>query len=294
MKKNNTKKNSAQIKKFRHGVSILKKFGLVDKKYDARSVTPTKYLESQIRKFSDVIEGKAKPVKVSKKKLGHYKEQGFQTKFGKVIVPLGENEKVIGTHGDFVVKTIGEFGSLTRIDMGLNKKNVMLWREELLKRKIKLREGERIYFQFYGNNSYQTFQNFEQLLFYFEQYTTVENTERSGNPEDHMNLIDNLVIYKIDRNSEKPPRQKDSDERIMQRRENRALIRQRYMDRMTPQEQEKFNKKKAEDEKARRAKLKNKLTPEQQEAQKKKARERAKKSYIARSGKDGKKGNSNN
>lgn len=285
---------TAQTKQFRKDVAALKRKGLLDKIYDARSVTPTKYLKSQIKKFSDVLAGKAQTVKVNKKKQSQYRERGFKVKNGRVVVPVAENEKVYGTHGDFVVKTKGDFGEMTRIDMGLSKSNIMNWRQEIIDRHVKLKEGERIYFQFYGNNSYRTFQTLEQLLFYFEQYTTVENVDRSGSAEDAMEMIDNLVIFRLKRGSEKPPRASESHERLQQRREKRRLIREKYLDRMTDSEQERYKIKRAEDERERRAKLKKKLTPEQIEAQKKKARERAAKSYADRSGKNGKKKDSDN
>jgi hypothetical protein len=284
---------TAQTKQFRKDVAALKRKGLIDKLYDARSVTPTKYLKSQIKKFSDVLTGKAQTVKVNKKKQAQYRERGFKVKNGRVVVPVAENEKVYGTHGDFVVKTKGDFGSMTRIDMGLSKKNIMNWRQEIIDRHVKLRDGEKIYFQFYGNNSYRTFQTLEQLLFYFEQYSSVEKVDMSGSAEDAMEMIDNLVIFRLARGSEKPPRASESAERLQYKREKRRLIREKYLDRMSDSETDRYKTKRAEDEKLRREKMKNKMTPEQIEAQKKKARERAKKSYADRSGKNGKKKDSN-
>lgn len=267
---------------------------MLDKKYDARSVTPSKYLKSQIKAFQNVLTGAAQTVKISKPKQAHYKAQGYTIKNGRIVVPVAANEKVSGTHGDFRVKTVGEFGSITRIDAGMSKTDVMLWQQQLLERKVKLRKGESIYFQFYGNNSYQTFQNFEQLLFYLQMYTTVDEVERKGTPEDHMNLIENIVIYRIDRDSTKPPRISESPEAIAARRAHRAEKRQRYLDRMSPEQTARYNTKRADDERKRRESQKKKLSPEQIEAQKQKARERAKKSYGARSGRNGKKGTSGN
>jgi hypothetical protein len=126
-----------------------------------------------------------------------------------------------------------------------------------------------------------------------QMYTTVDEVERNGTAEDHMNLIENIVIYRIDRDSSKPPRASEAPERIAARREHRSLKRQRYLDRMTPEQTARYNTKRAEDERQRRESVKKKSTPEQIDAQKEKARERAKKSYNERSGKHGKKGDSN-
>jgi len=130
----------AQLKEFRREVSLLKKKGLLDKKlYDARSVTPSKYLKSQIKKFKDVIVGHATTAKVNKENQAYYKKQGYKIKNGLVIVPTLHNEKVISTHGNFSVVTRSSSGKVSTIELtNLPRENIQIWSEELAKRHVKL------------------------------------------------------------------------------------------------------------------------------------------------------------
>lgn len=52
-----------QVKAFRHAISILKKSGIVSKKVDARSLSPTPHYNKIIKEFRDVVSGKVKAVK---------------------------------------------------------------------------------------------------------------------------------------------------------------------------------------------------------------------------------------
>ena len=53
-------------KAFRHNISVLKKAGIISKKVDARSLSPTPHYKKIIREYADVIAGKVKAVKVPK------------------------------------------------------------------------------------------------------------------------------------------------------------------------------------------------------------------------------------
>ena len=79
-RKLSTSYTPAELKKFRHGISILKKKGIVSN-VDARTARPEmirggKTLLEQSRKFDDVISGKAEAVKLPQKKLREYKKAG--------------------------------------------------------------------------------------------------------------------------------------------------------------------------------------------------------------------------
>src|SRR6202012_2424729 len=75
-----------ELKQFRHDVSILKRKGLLDKSIDARSIKPSKYLKSQIRKFGNVLRGEASPVKVKKSNIAALKSRGFTVKNGRAVI----------------------------------------------------------------------------------------------------------------------------------------------------------------------------------------------------------------
>lgn len=283
---------TAQTKAFRHDVAQLKKKGLLDKAYDARSVSPTKYLKSQIKRFGDVLRGEAQPVKISRAKIKEYASQGYKTKAGRVIVPVAKNEKAYSAGGDFRVKTSTESGSITRINTGLNRSNLQLWKDEMRKRKIKLKENERLSFQLFGNNAYMSFLDFDKMIDYLEYYPSYHEVEETDDADKQTQYIDNIVIFKFEKGA-KLPRHEEAVEITQARRAKAAARRAESIERLTPERRAVYRKNRAEAEAGRREKAKKKMTPEQIEAQKAAARLRAQKSYQARAG-NGKKGDSGN
>lgn len=283
---------TAATKAFRHDVAQLKKKGLLDKAYDARSVSPTKYLKSQIKRFGDVLRGEAQPVKISRSKIKEYASQGYKTKAGRVIVPVAKNEKAYSAGGDFRVKTTTPSGSITRINTGLNRSNLQLWKDEMRKRKIKLKDNERLSFQLFGNNAYMSFLDFDKMIDYLEYYPSYQEIDESGNPDKQTQYIDNIVIFKFEKGAQLP-RTEEAVEITEARKAKAAARRAESIARLTPERREIYKRNRAEAEAGRREKAKKKMTPEQIDAQKQKARERARKSYTQRAG-DGKKGDSGN
>lgn len=279
-KKKATKIDIQKLRAFRHDVAVLKKKGLVSEKYDARSVKPTKYLKEQIREFGAVLRGEAAPVKVSKEKIRHYKEQGYNVKNGRVVVPTLPGEKVYGSHGDFRVKITGRGGSITRIDLGLSRNDIHLWAAQLQSAQVKLKPDERLTFQLYGNNSHISFRTPEQMLMYLEHYGAYEDAVDSLDPDKQEQFISNVVIYKIDRDAS-VPRAPFAVEISEEAKRRQAFKRQQYLDRMTPERRAEYREARAEEQAKRRAKM----SAEQKEQYKQRARERAKKSYQERTGK---------
>lgn len=269
-----------QLKAFRHDVAVLKKKGLLDKKYDARSVSPSKYLKTKIREFGAVLKGEAAPVRVSKQKARYYKEQGYKVSHGRVVVPTLPGEKVYGTHGDFRVKITGKGGSITRIDLGLSRNDIHLWHAQLQSAKIKLKPNERLTFQLYGNNSHISFRTTEQMLMYLEHYGAFEDALDTADADKQEQFISNVVIFKIDRDAT-VPRAPFAVEISEEAKRRQAFKRQQYIDRMTPERRAEYKEARAEEQAKRRAKM----TEAQREEYKRKSRERAKKSYSQRTGK---------
>lgn len=297
---------AADLRAFRHDVAQLKKKGLLDKTlYDARKVTPSKYLKSQIKKFADVLKGESAATKVSRKKAQYYKMRGYTVKNNHVIVPVTKNEKVYSRGGDFHVKIIGSNGSITKIDLGLSRENVSQWMDDLQNNRFKLKKDEVLSFQMYGHNSLRSgFSNYdpigkdkhgnpiykkghdtaqEQLARYLSNYPAYQKADLTDNPEDNDNWIDGIVILKIKRNKNGsiPPAPEYIDktislEKIKTRRERRALSRVRKLAIMTDAEYDAAMDNHAETERVRRANM----TPAQKQQYKFNARLRAAKHYA--------------
>lgn len=89
------KYSKEQLKSFRKDIALLKSKGLVSKKVDARSVKPTSHMVKTRKEFSDVLSGKASVVKTPKRKTAsEYKDMGFRSKFGNVVIPKEKGEQI--------------------------------------------------------------------------------------------------------------------------------------------------------------------------------------------------------
>lgn len=82
-----------QLRKFRSDIASLKSKGLLSKRVDARSQKPTRYMRSQIKKFSDVLSGKAAVVKAPRSKAKEFSDK-YIVKGNKVVVPKRKGETV--------------------------------------------------------------------------------------------------------------------------------------------------------------------------------------------------------
>lgn len=280
----------AELKQFRHDVSILKKKGLLDKNiYDARSVTPTKYLKNEIKKFASVLSGKAQVVKVSKDKKSYYAKKGYVTKAGKVVVPVKANEKAYSTHGDFRIKVSGNGGSITKIDLGLSTTDINQWVEDLANNKYKTAKDEILTFQFFGNNSHKTFlgsrdKTRQQMMAeHIMGYYTLKDTDAEGKPDKITEVLEGITILKIKRDpvsGEYPVPVKNfeakikDEEQIRRATERRRKNYEGKIGRMSDEQYERFRAEKAEIERERRKNL----SPEKKAAYKRASKERVKKS----------------
>jgi len=154
-----------QLKKFRSNVAFLKSKGLVSKKIDARKQAPTDYMQRQVRKFSDVIEGKAKVVHTPKAKDAKPFKEAFRVKGKSVVVPVtNKSEKLV-----YAKKT--KIISATRTTKQGKKITREIYAEGISKSKPpKDREG--IHYVIPLGNSRQSFDTWEDLVLFMNPYET--------------------------------------------------------------------------------------------------------------------------
>lgn len=274
----------AELKSFRQGVATLKKKGLLDKKYDARKVTPTRYLKSQLKQFENVLTGKAQVVKVAPDKAKYYAGKSYTTKNNRVVVPVAPNETVFGTHGDFRVRTAGKGGNIIRWDIGASYKTINEWEDAIQKKKIKLKDGEQISFQLFGNNAYRSFLNLKQMVEYLQYYSSYEKSKEDGDENDQAEYITNIVIFKIERDAILEPKPITPEALETRRAKNRLKISSR-LDRKTDEEQRAFYAKRAKYAQEYRNRLKKDSDPTKLLEVKQKNLARAKKSYAKKKSK---------
>lgn len=271
----------AELKQFRHDVSILKRKGLLDKALDARSIKPSKYLKSQIKRFGNVLRGEASPVKVSKQAASQLKTRGFVIKNGRAVVPHMPGEKVRSARGSFKITTMTKGGGkIERLDLALDPDDINQWIDDLRNNRFPIGRDEELTITFRGHSSGAGFGKLarggltpqEQLANFLEGYRLVDSAMNGH--QDDQEVIDGIVIYKVTKGN-RPPSSGEverRDEETLERYRVRARrARQLRLGRMSEKTFEEYTKGRAATEKERRANM----SDEKREAYKAKAKARA-------------------
>lgn len=221
------RKAAFDVKAFRSEIAKLKRKGLVSKKYDARKVTPTKYLKKQIKEFAAVLRGEATAVTIKKKETRKaYQETGYQTKGKKVIIPLAKNEKITVTHGKVVRTQKMPMGTYQHIDIPIKYVNLRQYLEDLRRSDFKLSKDEQFAFRFFGGESISTFANIEVLINKLMRYETIEDGLDASRKE-QKNIYQNLEIFRVNKKFKWPPGETGGtpmNREYMQRYNERRLV----------------------------------------------------------------------
>lgn len=262
----------AELKAFRHDVSILRKKGLLDKTiYDARSVKPSKYLKAQLKKFASVISGEATPIKVSKEKAKYYKEKGLTVKSGKVVVPHVKGEKVMPKRGDFMKVMRGKGGKITVVDLGVRVDSMHEFIQELRKGNVKVGRDQQLAAQIFGWNVKKSFawrrrpgggwmSPQEQMADYMERYLK-EDDRGDEHAGEFVEGIDLMTVSRnaetgefpwVDHNAERHKQDAESRRRYNEWKRTRY---QTNLGRMTPAQLTRRANERAEAERQRRANM---------------------------------------
>lgn len=282
----------AELKQFRHDVSILRKKGLLDKTiYDARSAKPTKYLKSQLKKFASVISGEASPIKVSKEKAKYYKEKGMTVKNGKVVVPHVRGEKVMPVRSksgvDFMKVMRGKGGKITVVDLGVKAENMHEFIQALRNDAVKVGRDQQLAAQIFGWNVKQSFawrrrpgkgwiSPQEQMADYMERYLK-EDERGDEHAEEFVLGIDLMTITRdtetgefpwVDHNAERHKQDSESRRRYNEWKRTRY---QTNLGRLTPAQLTRRADERKEAERQRRANM----TEEEKRIYKERAKKRA-------------------
>ena len=199
---------TADIRKFRRAISVLKKQGILPdklsprKKLDARSVTPnTKFkgrkLSTIVDKYDDIVSGKATAVKVPASKLKQFRKVGFETVKKKVIVPHSANEIAKFKGGEIAIRNKS---GIERIQIPIEFHNLDSYLRELRKNaklidKMK-RRNEYFGIRFFGGQRANFYSSIEQLLNDLERYQDIQRVTGKAKQAE---IYRNLEIIKLTR-----------------------------------------------------------------------------------------------
>lgn len=112
-------------------LTILKRAGLTN--IDLRKNTATKYQISKIRKFSDVIDGKASAVKLTKKQKSEFKKSGAFQLFGDNLIVRSTipYERLSNRNGVIKAKSLLSNGMMTKIILPYSARNILELAEKI-------------------------------------------------------------------------------------------------------------------------------------------------------------------
>lgn len=167
---------------FRHSVSILKKQGLIPSSIDARSALPDqksrgKKLSTIVRRFDDIISGKATAVKLPPAVLKQHRKSGDETAYGKLIVPHSATQKAT-VHGGHVV--IKSRSGIERVQLPIEFKNVKQYLKDIQKHEADINrlKGPKEYFaiRFHGGQRANAYSSISQLLADLSKYEAIQNS----------------------------------------------------------------------------------------------------------------------
>lgn len=160
-----TKKlTGAQLKKFRSDVAKLKAKGLVSSKIDARKQGATRYMQNQVRKFEDVLTGKAKVIRTPKRADAKAFSEKFKVKGNAVVVPAKADEKLAYSKKNKSISATRRTGKGQKITRDI-------FSEAPSKSRAPTR-SKNVLFVIPVGNSRQSFDTWEDLVLFMEPYET--------------------------------------------------------------------------------------------------------------------------
>lgn len=148
-----------QLKKFRSEVARLKEVGLVSKRVDARGQKPTRHMLSQVKKYEDVLKGKAKVVHTSKVSEAKAFAGQFRTKGKSVVVPVTSKDVRLA-YG----KKSGNISATT------TKSNGEKFVRDITPGGAKEIKGKHVLYSIPIGNTIQSFDTFDDLVLFMEPY----------------------------------------------------------------------------------------------------------------------------
>lgn len=179
------------------------------------------------------------------------------------------------------------------MDLGLDRRNITKWADDLRNNRFKLKPDEQLRFQMYGNNSFRGFSDTrrrtaqEQMAEYLEFYESFEDAlDGELSPEQESEYVQSIVIFKVRRDGSghwpyppsramEYPENVEAKERMAKRASERRTAR---IGRMTDTEYDRYLSERAAEKREARAAMSEK----QKEEYRRKAKERAAKSRKAR------------
>jgi hypothetical protein len=221
-------------RQFKRDVNKLVKAGLYNPKSGIENLAPGKYVNSLLRKFSNVLEGRAQALKVNPGEVKKYREQGLPTRNGRVIVEAPKGSKVERLRPEngvprYRVTQNGKNGTRVTVREIVPYSDLEARIRRIVYNKPEPKSNEAIGFRFFGNNSARYFAHRDMLLDFFLAYQSVEEAVRSGDTEAEQEIYQNFEVTIIKgRKGEQAWGKEYHDRQIRQQSERARAARARF------------------------------------------------------------------
>jgi hypothetical protein len=277
-------KSKAELSQFRAKLRVLKKQGLIDPAIEVRKQEPTAKLERAIKRYADVVAGRATAIEMTPQKTREFQQAEYdiarpqfsrtiKSKSGKrtitrqgparVIIPHDVNEKVIASGGRGTGKatkvSIKHPAGITRtpIPIPTEFESVTEYLEFLEENSSKidatLPPNSYFGFKLYGWNSHELYSSIGKLIDQLASYGTLDHAMSSGKARDNQSILHHLEILTVERGKWSQQRSRKRKARTKKQGGTSKIDR---LKRGPTANLTAFRKKHAEQERARRARIK--------------------------------------
>lgn len=191
-------RDKPNIREFRHSVSVLKKQGLIS--VDARKATPNqkvkgKKLSTLLKKYDDIVSGKATAVKVSSSQLKAFRKTGFETTQDRVIVPHSKGEIAKIKRGQIAIHSPS---GMERVQIPVEFHNLNQYLRDIRNNAAVIdamkRNNEYFGIRFYGGQRANFYSNINLLLDDLERYEDIQKYTGSTKQAE---IYKNLEVLRI-------------------------------------------------------------------------------------------------
>jgi len=189
------------LREFRRAVSVLKKQGLISgktssgQKIDARSALPNwkvkgKKLSTLVKKYDDVVSGKATAIKVPPATLSKFRKTGFETANKRIIVPHTKSEIAKFKGGEIAISNVS---GIERVQIPVEYHNLKQYLQDIRKNKVLInrmkRKSEYFGIRLFGGQRAVFYSDISILLDDLERYEDIEKiTSKAKQAEIYQNL----------------------------------------------------------------------------------------------------------
>lgn len=267
------REQTQQLREFRSQVATLKRQGILSRKYDARSVAPSKYLKSVVREFRDVAMGAAKTVKAPRELRQRYADAGYKVRAGRIVMPVPSPKSVVRAGKDrIIIRAPKMGGEIEQVSFPVRFTEARSFLEGMRGHpefdQIK-NPGERWAFTFYGRNSHATYDSLDDAIDDLDRYESIEAATDKGDAEGMRSIFQNLSFFRVKHASAWARSPKQKRERTSEQKRRARERRRRHVERMSDAERQEKRDAAREAMRQRRAIM----SEEQQEARRERNRE---------------------